>query len=168
MANFNFINLSQSVREKMISEIESDISNDCLYKSPRLSETGAETYPELLKESVLRGNEASLTEALGDLMNSVEVVNNKTRKVPKNAASLLAQSEFNRFYIRGICCEAIENGIEEVEVYRGRESSWSRPESDAVIGNKISAKELLEDLRNNIGKQPKYLPEINSGLTVKL
>ena len=88
--------------------------------------------------------------------------------MPSNASTLLSQSEFNRYYIRAICLKAITAGEEFVTIYRARESSWSRPESEARIGAKILAKELLEDLRNSIGIEPKLLPEINSGLSVEM
>ena len=96
-----------------------------------------------------------------------ELYNGKSRKVPSNAAKLISQSEFNRFYIRAVCLEAIEKDIKEIEVYRARPSSSSRPESEAMIGKKLSPKELLDDLRDSIGKEPKILPHINSGLSVK-
>jgi hypothetical protein len=63
--------------------------------------------------------------------------------------------------------KSIENNIETVEIYRARESSWSRPESEMKIGTKINAIELLNDLRGSVGEEPKILPEVNSGLSVK-
>lgn len=92
----------------------------------------------------------------------------KLKKNPSNASTLLSQNEFNRFYIRAICLEAIEKNDEKVEIYRARESSWSRSESEALIGRIVDANELLADLRENIGKTPKLLPVFNSGLSVKL
>ena len=57
---------------------------------------------------------------------------------------------------------------DEIEIYRGRESSLRRTESEMLIGTNLNAVDLLEDLRNSIGITPKLFPEINSGLTVKL
>ena len=168
MADFNFKNLTDSVRKHMISEIESDIKNDKLYISDRLNEDGKNGYPEFLMDAVKNNSEKELSENLNGFFNDQEVVNGKIKKVPSNASTLLSQSEFNRFYIRGVCIEAIEKGDENLEIYRARESSWSRPESEQLIGNDVNAKELLNDLRENIGKKPNLLPEINSGLSVKL
>lgn len=170
MTNFNFFNMTESVKEKMLSEVEMDISNGILYTSGRFNDTGIKQYPIFLKDSIKSGSEEVL-EALivdNDCLNETEISNGKSKKVPSNAAQLIAQSEFNRFYIRAVCLEAIENGIDDVEIYRARQSSWSRPESEAKIGNKINPKALLEDLRVSIGVEPKILPDVNSGLSVKI
>lgn len=170
MASFNFQNLTDSVRDKMLSEVEMDIANENLYVSGRLNQTGIEQYSVFLKESIKDGNEETLEASLidNDCLKKTEVHNGKINKVPSNSAKLIAQSEFNRFYIRAICLEAIESGIEYVEVYRSRESSYSRPESEAMIGRQINPNKLLEDLRVSIGVTPKILPDINSGLSVKI
>ncbi len=168
MANFNFENLTTSIREKMTSEINSDIQNKKLYISNRLNEAGKLKYPELLKKSALKNTEKELAESLKNFFNIQEVIKGKIKKIPSNASTLLSQSEFNRFYIRAVCLEAIENRDGKVEIYRARESSWSRSESEELIGILVNANELLTDLRENIGKTPKLLPVINSGLSVKL
>tara|TARA_R110002020_G_scaffold179235_2_gene372376 strand:+ start:120 stop:629 length:510 start_codon:yes stop_codon:yes gene_type:complete len=168
MADFNFQNLTIPIREKMISEINSDIQNHKLYISTRLNEEGKLNFPDLLKKSALNETEKELSENLQEFFNLKEEVNGKLKKVPSNASVLLSQSEFDRFYIRAVCLEAIKKGDEVVEVYRARDSSWSRAESEALIGTQINASELLTDLRDNIGVAPRLLPEINSGLSVKL
>lgn len=170
MAKFNFINLDSKTRTLMLSEIQSDIDQQRLFLSERLNETGQNTYEAYLVKSVSEGDE-SMLENLLDInthFNPTYLRQGNPVKMPSNASTLLSQSEFNRFYIRAICLRAIENGIESVQVYRARESSWSRPESEAKIGSSISAKELLEDLRDSIGKEPKLFPDINSGLSIKL
>lgn len=169
MSSFVFLNLVASVRNKMISEIEMDIANENLYFSNRLNEIGIESYPSFLKNSVLNGAEDVLESLIlnNNCLLVTEFANGRPKKVPTNAAKLIAQSEFNRSYIRAVCLEAIENNIEEVEVYRARYSTNIRPESEAAIGLKHNPKELLEDLRDSIGIQPKILPHINSGLSVK-
>ncbi|WP_334125407.1 hypothetical protein [Empedobacter brevis] len=170
MANFTFLNLDEETRNLMLDEINSDINNDKLYLSNRLSQNGKENYQPFLLESVKNGNEDTFTNLLaqGDNFNETEIVQGKSKKVPSNAASLLCQSEFNRYYIRAICLRAINQNQDEVEIYRGRVSSWARPESEMLIGTSLNATDLLEDLRSSIGSSPKLFPEINSGLTVKI
>ncbi|MGX5683401.1 hypothetical protein ACWKWW_02475 [Chryseobacterium cucumeris] len=121
-------------------------------------------------QSVKLGDEESFEILLKfpNFFNETEIKNGKQSKVPKNASTLLCQSEFNRYYIRGLCLKALKDKIESVEIYRGRQSSFVRPESEVQIGKKLDPLELLEDLRNSIGKQPKLFPEINSGLTIKI
>ena len=170
MASFNFLNLTVSVRNKMLSEIELDISKGNLYISTRLNKIGIEQYPIFLKYSIKNGTEEMLEDLVleDEYLLETEFINGKLKKVPSNAAKLIAQSEFNRFYIRAICLEAIENSIDFVEVYRARESSRSRQESEIMIGKRINPSDLLEDLRSSIGITPKMLPDINSGLSIKI
>jgi hypothetical protein len=170
MAKFNFINLDNNTRNLMLEEINSDIEKGVLYFSDRLNNLGKEKYQQYLIDSVTSHDEEELEKML-DLnthFNATYLRQGNPVKMPINASTLLSQSEFNRFFIRAICLRAINDGVEEVEIYRARESSWSRPESEAKIGTFLSAKELLEDLRNSIGIEPKLFPEINSGLCIKL
>jgi hypothetical protein len=91
-------------------------------------------------------------------------------RVPYNAHETFAESEFNRYYIRGLSARAIAEGIEKVEVYRGKPVIKARPESQAKIRELISAETLLNDLRNSIGKDTALgIPSgPKSGLTVRL
>ncbi|MGE0018326.1 MAG: hypothetical protein AB7S72_01560 [Draconibacterium sp.] len=170
MAQFNFHNLDSVTRNLMLSEIHSDIEHRKLYESERLNETGRKNYQSYLIKSVTEGDEVLLENLLeiNTHFNQTYFRVDKHVKMPSNASTLLSQSEFNRFYIRAICLRAITDGINNVQIYRARESSWARPESEAKIGTLVSAKELLEDLRNSIGTEPKLFPEINSGLSVKI
>ena len=154
----------------MLGEINSDIENGVLYYSDRLNNLGKENYQQYLIDSATSTDEEELEKMLdiNTHFNVTYLRQGKPVKMPTNASTLLSQSEFNRFFIRAICLKAINDGIDNVEIYRARESSWSRPESEAKIGTFISAKDLLEDLRNSIGKEPKLFPEINSGLCIKL
>ncbi len=170
MAKFNFLNLDSDTRKLMLSEIQTDIENGELYKSERLNQIGQKNYESYLLKSVSQGDEEMLENHL-DIrthFNSTYLRQGKPVKMPSNASKLLSQSEFNRFYIRAICLKAMNKNKELVEIYRARESSWTRPESEAKIGTFISANELLDDLRSSIGREPKLFPDINSGLSVKL
>ncbi|MFS4428571.1 hypothetical protein [Chryseobacterium sp. S90] len=170
MAKFNFLNLDSEVRNFMLDEINLDVERDVFFLSERLNEYGKSVYEDFLIKSVKEGDEEGF-EALLEFpkfFNGTEIKNSKQSKVPKNASTLICQSEFNRYYIRGVCLKAIKDGVESVEIYRGRQSSFVRPESELQIGKKLDPRELLEDLRNSIGKQPKLFPEINSGLTIMI
>jgi hypothetical protein len=92
-----------------------------------------------------------------------------TASVPVTAPQTFAEGEFNRFYARGLCSRAIEENISHVEVYRGKLVQNPRPESEAKIGERLPAKELLNDLRNAQGVEPCLgIPLPNSGLTFKI
>ncbi len=90
--------------------------------------------------------------------------------MPVTAPETLAEGEFNRFYARGLCRRAMAQGIESLLVYRAKEVVNPRPESVALIGKSLPVKQLLEDLRANIGTDTALglPPGPNSGLSVKL
>jgi len=91
-------------------------------------------------------------------------------RMPRNAPEMLAEGEFNRLYARGVCRRAIAQGITEVEIYRAKQVSVPRPDSEAKVGIKVNAGSLLEDLRTHQGVDPALgLPGgPNSGLSVRL
>jgi hypothetical protein len=91
-------------------------------------------------------------------------------KVPVTAPLTLAEGEFNRFFARGLCLRATEDGIAELEVYRARESAQPRAESLLLIGTRLNAAALLEDLRASAGVDTamRLPPGPNSGLSVRL
>lgn len=170
MAKFIFKNLDGKTRELMLSEIKYDIDRNQLYVSDRLNSKGREKYESFLRDSVTSGDEESFERLLdiNTVFNPSYLRQGSPVKMPSNASMILCQSEFNRFYIRAICIRALNDGKNVVQIYRARESSWKRPESEAKIGRSISANDLLDDLRTSIGSEPKLFPEINSGLSVTL
>jgi hypothetical protein len=93
-----------------------------------------------------------------------------TAKVPVTAPDTLAEGEFNRFYIRGLCRHAIKEKISDLIIYRAKAVSSPRSESQAKIGTSINAEALLRDLQKHQGVDTALgLPAgPNSGLSVKL
>jgi hypothetical protein len=62
-------NLDDTTRTAMLSEVDRDIAagpgpTGVLYLSPRLSTQGISDYPELLRDAVQSGNDATLADAL--------------------------------------------------------------------------------------------------------
>ena len=167
-----FENLDDRTRQFIMAEVELDITNTKLYVSPRLSEIGRKDYVNLLKEAISSHDEAWFAQqlSLNSRINLTEQRKNTTVKIPETAAETLAEGEFNRFYIRGLCFRALDEGISDLEVYRAKDVMNPRPNSQAKIGTKVKAEKLLEDLRVNPGIDTALgLPNgPNSGLSVKL
>jgi hypothetical protein len=92
------------------------------------------------------------------------------KKVPWTAAWTLAEDQFNRFYVRGVCRAALDAGRESVEVYRAKSVSQPRPESQRRIGTMVNAVALLADLRQNMALETAlHIPGgPNSGISVRL
>lgn len=170
-------NLDSKTRQLMVEEIERDDANGTLYFSSRLSDSGRKEYGFLLLKAAQDHDDTWLANALRaeDRMNALEQKRKSsggftTAKVPVNAPDTLAEGEFNRFYIRGLCRRAIDEGIQELMIVRAKAVNVPRPESLAKIGMRVNAQNLLDDLRANPGVDAALgLPAgPNSGLSIKL
>ena len=172
-------NLDDRTRQLMLDELEYDLAQHQLHISPFLSGQGQQDYAHLIREAIQRGTDQTLAE---DLKAHRRINRTLPRRQPKgggysiastpeNAAEILAESEFNRYYIRGLARRAIEDGIPELVIYRAKPSKNPRPESEARVETTISPQELLDDLRAHPGDEPPTLgvpAGPNSGLSVRL
>lgn len=172
----NLTNLDASTRKYMLDEIETDERAGRLYISSRLSNTGASDYPALLKVAATAADDNFLANELRapGRLNPTEPRNTKNgvtwAKVPVTAPETMAEGEFNRFYARGLCRRAIDEGIPQVRVYRAKAVMNPRTESEALLGKMLGAQALLEDLRANVGTDTAFglPPGPNSGLSICL
>jgi hypothetical protein len=168
----DLVDLDETTRRHMLSEFERDVEEGTLYLGKDLSELGEDRYPDFLRDAIEGGNDLQLEAHLSEpgIFNAQGLRQGKPVKVPKNAPQRLAEGEFNRFYLRGLCLRAIEEGIGAVIVYRARRSSSPRRESEALVGSNIEAAALLADLRVNPGVDTALglPPGPNSGLSAEL
>lgn len=166
-------NLDARTRRYMLEEVDRDVAAGTLYIGRLLNDSGKRDYPGLLKTAIESGNDATLAEALriGGRFRPAERRRDGSEPTTRsNAAEMLAEGEFNRFYIRGVCRRAIDDGISEIEVYRARYSENPRDESAHLVGKRYVPADVLDDLRANPGRAPKLgvPPGPNSGLSVRL
>jgi len=170
-------NLDERIRNLMLAEIERDVTANKLHLSDNLSPQGKLDYPDLLRNAAKTGTDLTLAAQIKDRLNTHEKPRllksgafSKPPVMRSNAHEMLAEGEFNRFYIRAVCLRAIEDGIAKVIVYRAKHVEQPRPESEAKIGQSVLAHSLLDDLREHIGVDTALgLPSgPNSGLSVNL
>jgi hypothetical protein len=170
-------NLDGRTRQLMLDEMELDISQNNLTISPYLSGQGVRDYPQLLREAIEKGTDESLAAALGHQRRLLRSYTRRTPghgyatvSVPHNAAEVIAESEFNRYYIRALALRAIENGVRELVVVRARPVQQPRPQSEALLETTLNPTEILEDLRSHPGESPRLgVPAgPGSGLSVRL
>jgi hypothetical protein len=170
---FNLINLDASTRTFMRAEFDADVASSTLYESSRLSPAGKDEYPGLLGQAIDQGTIDTLADSLrspGRLnVDEPDPRNGKRKIMAKNTPDLLAEGEFNRFYIRGLCLRAISEGT-QLRVVRAKAVTSPRPESEAKLGGLVDPLQLLNDLRKNIGIETHLgLPGgPNSGLSVEI
>jgi len=172
--------LDEQTRSFMLEELEHDLSlgdREVPYRSKYLTAAGRERYPMLLREAIEHGNDDSLGQALrsvGIFADTYEKRKPKggftSAKVPYTAHETLAEGEFNRFYLRGLCQRIIASGAGTVEVYRARASANPRAESEAMIGRQLEPETLLADLRDNtfVDNALHLPPGPNSGLSGRI
>jgi len=125
----------------MKAEVEWDIECDKLRYSKDLNHSGTREFSELLMRAVDVGDESSLAfdlkerqcirvyDAISDGKN-VSLV-----KVPENRCHELSKSEFNKFYLRGLCRQAVDEGLSKIVVF------------DESVERVYSSSKLLSDLR---------------------
>ncbi len=173
---FHFENLDDRTRRLMLSELDYDLEQDQVYYSPRLTAAGRKDFEQLLRTAITRHDAGWLADRLRDherirvKMKRMTPAGEITARVPKNAAQTLAEGEFNRYYIRGLCLRAIADDIPWVFLYRGKQANQPRPGSDEREGVSMDARLLFDDIRINVGLDTALgLPAgPNSGMTVRL
>ncbi len=172
-----FENLDQATRDGMLQEIDRDVQSGSVYVSNYLNEAGQRDWTDILRENAANGTDDALARAIrerGYLKAQVErrkpTGGFTIARVPHTAPETLGEGEFGRYYARGLCVRAINEGIPELEVYRAKEVREPRPESQQKIGMRVDPNVILEDLRQTQGVEPALgvPPGPNSGLTLRI
>lgn len=168
-------NLDEITRKYMLQE--SQLGGH--YISPRLTDDGQSGWHSLLEEGIKKFNDDWIASEIlnrGYLQSREQYVRNgvtHSRDINKPyAAQQLAEGEFNRYYIRGLCLRAKAEGKDVLIVYRGKHVHQPRPESELKIGAAISVDILLTTLRSNDFVTIENVLGVpggpNSGLTCRL
>jgi hypothetical protein len=175
----NYVSLDPIIRLLMVEELQLDISLNKLYQGKRLTPYGLQDWPDALKSAFEVGNDVTLTNWLAHpgRLEAFEEYTLKgitrSRHVPVTAAQTFAEGEFNRFYIRAVCRQAMNTRTGVVTAYRARYSENPRPESIAIDGRQFNAEAVLNDLWENtsvdgISTALGMPPGPNSGMSVHL
>ena len=174
---FSFENLDDRTRDLMLAEVDRDVVEGTLYESVRLTDQGVKAWESMFRAACKSGDDATLTAALGapgDRNIKAREPNPRSptgddKEVPYNAATTMAEGEFNRFYIRALCLRALEDAV-ALDVYRARPSQKPDAASQAKVGDAPDPTALLTDLRSHQGVATALglPPHPNSGLSVRL
>lgn len=168
-------NLDPTTRRFAITELDEDLTSGAFHASERLRPTAIAEYQRYLHEAMRYYDDRWLEEHAADLL--VDFEHRRTRsggtttaKLPDMAARMLAEGDFNRYYMRGVAQRAIAEKRDVVEVYRARLSMEPRSESAQLEGHRLSAQAVLDYLRGRSVADPAVtaLGRPNSGLSVRL
>ena len=167
-------NLDPTTRRYALAELDADIANGAFHASERLRPTAVVEYQRLLRDAIRYYDDLWLEQKSQELLVDFEVRQTPkggetTAKIPQMAPRMLAEGDFNRYYMRGVALRAIQEG-KDVEVYRARLSLEPRADSAELEGHHVEARELLDQLRGVTAFDPAAprLGRVNSGLSVRL
>lgn len=166
--------LDPVTRRHAIAELDADLKAGSFHVSERLRPTDVAEYQRLLRDAVRYYDDLWLEERVAGQLVDFEMRRTPsggqtTAKVPEGAARLLAEGDFNRYYMRGVAVRALEEQRGVVEVYRARLSMEPRPESVELEGRRLPAQEVLAYLRREVDDGAAApLGRPNSGLSVRL
>jgi len=167
-------NLDPTTRRYALAELDADIANGAFHASERLRPTAVAEYQRLLRDAIRYYDDLWLEQKSQELLVDFEVRQTPkggetTAKIPQMAPRMLAEGDFNRYYMRGVALRAIQEG-KDVEVYRARLSLEPRADSAELEGHHVEARELLDQLRGVTAFDPAAprLGRVNSGLSVRL
>ena len=168
-------NLDPATRRHAIAELDGDLASGAFHASDRLRPTAIGDYQRLLRDAIRYYDDLWLEQKANDLLVDFEPRTTRsgaqtTAKVPEMAARMLAEGDFNRYYMRGVALRAIDEGRQVVEVYRARLSLEPRPESAELEGHRLPAREVLDFLRGQRVEDASTarLGRPNSGLSIRL
>src|SRR5918911_807203 len=164
--------LDPTTRRFAIAELDGDLTTGAYHTSERIRPTAIAEYQRYLHEALRYYDDRWLEEHAADLMVDFEPRRTRTGgqtavKLPEMASRMLAEGDFNRYYMRGVALRALEEGKQVVEVYRARLSLEPRRESAELEGRRLPATEVLRYLRGEEVADPAVaaLGRPNSGLS---
>jgi hypothetical protein len=171
----HYENLDPITRRYALDELDQDLASGAFHLSARVRPTAAADYQRLLRDALRYYDDLWLEEHASDLLVESETRRTAsggqaTAKIPQMASRMLAEGDFNRYYMRGVSRRAIDEGRQVVEVYRARLSLEPRPESAGLEGQRLPAPDVLSWLRGLTSADPAVAPlgRPNSGLSVRL
>lgn len=173
---FDYEPVPGGLRRLMLDELEYDVSNNSLYINPLLKPDSATNYLQKLVAALEAGSPESFASALDEgssfqaEQTYVRQGRSVTAKLPANYGMTLAAGEFNRYYMRAVCRQAMAQGAMAVEFYRAKAVSTPRQAADERLGRRIDPQTLLADLRQTNFERPSDygLGAPNSGLSVRI
>lgn len=148
--------LDDETREHMLREFEAEWATTDKYIPKSLSAEGLSAWPGLMTTAISTGDDESLRVALTANTHYFEPriqtgTGSKVQNIPQ-AAALLAQSEFNTYYIRGLSAKLLAESVDRAEVYRAAEPTMSKAACSTHEGTEVSVQDVYD------GHRAKYHP----------
>ena len=182
-----FKNLEGTTRRYMLEELEEDVREGRVVLNPLLTERGRAEYADLLAEALRHhdpswlGSELRSGRRMHIAVEDADVRKGLPEELPVHEPDVLAEGDFNRYYVRGMCRRALAEGIDELRivkltkgpyasfVYQSGGLPGDERERTVDVANRVDPKWLLEKLREDPDEEMDFgIPgEPGSGLTVE-
>jgi hypothetical protein len=152
----NLENLSTDIRNFMDEELQYDIDNQNLSISSRLNKHGKSNYVSMMKKAIKRGSDGTLANDIlvNHFLRDVEEIRSGDHavvsKIPGNANILIAETEFNKYYVRALCRKAIKDERIKLEIYIAKEVLIEKSSIEKMLRNEVFPYSLIKKLRDNI------------------
>lgn len=141
-------NLDDQTRVYMLAEYDRDSDDGRLYVCKRLKDAGRRHFPELLRQALEQHDDGWLARQLRELLLSTANPGTGVPGVGPQIAEGIAEAEFNRYYMRGLCARAIAEGVAEVQVYRAKVVATRNAQTLERIGQSLSPDTVLAEFRS--------------------
>jgi hypothetical protein len=155
-----FEELDVITRTYMVREFDTEEAGARPYRGKGLSPQGIAAVPGLIRAALATGTEDSLIAALtvADYWNPTETYDRdgvvRERRVNVGqAAERLGLTEFNTWYVRGLCCRLLDEGVGYYEAYRAAQPRWEPGECQEHDG------QVYEVSVIHRGHRARYWPE---------
>ena len=151
-------------RKWMFEEFDNEQSQEKHHQSKSLNQTGLKVFPDIMRKAIQTGNIDSLAKELSNpsYWNPSKTRRGKNGPItvsinPQTEAKMVAHSEFNTMFTRGMARRLIEEGETECEIYRADRADQQNCECTKLEGTKQPVKKIYE------GHRAKYFPNDNFG-----
>lgn len=157
--------LDGPTRECMLKEFKGELGAS-LYRPRTLSDEGWREFPRIMEQAIRSGDDVTLALALNrpglfkDTQRRTKSGATRVRTNPEKASKTLALTEFNTWYVRGLCRRLMDEGVESCEVYRADPAANPRCECTGWEGSVFSVRDVYNGHRaryHGAGASPKAL-----------
>ena len=137
---FQFEELNEQTRAAMLREYEAEQDSADPYRSSELSHRGQEAFVDLMREAIEHHDEEWIIE-------QIDQPGYWIKDQSRFRAERLARTEYNTWYVRGLCRKLMDEGETCVEVYRAAPARQPRRECRQHEGKQYKAIDIYRGHR---------------------
>jgi hypothetical protein len=163
-------NLDDKTRAYMLTEYDMDSASGRVYVCKRLRDEGRRTFPALLRQAIAQHDDAWLSGQLRELLLLTTYSGTGPLGVGEQVPEIIAEGEFNRYYMRGVCARAVDEGVEQVQVYRAKVVATRKASLLEHIGQFVSPATILAEFHSAHRSDPALASPFgaDTGLSMRL